>query len=104
MKIKLFLIAFLTYLSHLNAQNTLRAYLDVKTFQTTKKESYIEIFNKINAEGLKYKNINNQLIAKVLLKYSIYKNDSLVIQKVDTLLSANVIDSFYNDLFSLKIA
>lgn len=102
MKIKLFLIAFLTYLSHLNAQNTLRAYLDVKTFQTTKKESYIEIFNKINAEGLKYKNINNQLIAKVLLKYSIYKNDSLVIQKVDTLLSANVIDSFYNDLFSLK--
>lgn len=102
MKIKLFLIAFLTYLSHLNAQNTLRAYLDVKTFQTTKKESYIEIFNKINAEGLKYKNINNQLIAKVLLKYSIYKDDSLVIQKVDTLLSANVIDSFYNDLFSLK--
>ena len=102
MKIKLFLIAFLTYLSHLNAQNTLRAYLDVKTFQTTKKESYIEIFNKINAEGLKYKNNNNQLIAKVLLKYSIYKDDSLVIQKVDTLLSANVIDSFYNDLFSLK--
>ena len=102
MKIKLFLIAFLTLVSHLNAQNSLRAYLDVKTFQTTKKESYIEIFNKINAEGLKYNNINNQLTAKVLLKYSIYKNDTLVLQKIDTLQSSIVIDSIFNDIYTLK--
>ena len=102
MKIKLFIISFLIYFHTLNAQNSLRAYLDVKTFQSTKKETYLEIFNKINAEGLKYKNINNKVLAKVLLTHSIYKNDSLIIQKIDTLSSANVIDSFYNDIYTLK--
>ncbi len=98
MKIKLFLIAFFIYFSNLNAQNSIRAYLDVKTFQTLKKESYIEIFNKINAQGLKYTN----LASKVTLKYSIFKEDSLVTQTLDTLASKNVIDSIYNDLYVLK--
>lgn len=102
MKSILFILTVFIYCTSAFTQNSLRAYLDVKTFQSVKNESYIEIFNKINSIGLEYKNINNKSTAKVLITNSIFKNDSLVIQRTDTLFSTAFLDSFYNDIYGLK--
>ena len=102
MKSIIFVLTFFIYCKSGLTQNSLRAYLDVKTFQSVKNESYIEIFNKINSIGLEYKNINNKSTAKVLITNSILKNDSIIIQRTDTLFSTAVVDSFYNDIYSLK--
>jgi len=102
MKSIILVLTFFIYCTTTFTQNSLRAYLDIKTFQTVKNESYIEIFNKVNSIGLEYKNISDKSIAKVLITNSIFKNDSLVIQRTDTLFSTTVMDSFYNDIYTLK--
>jgi GWxTD domain-containing protein len=102
MKSIIFILTFFIYCTTAFTQNSLRAYLDVKTFQSVKNESYIEIFNKINSIGLQYRTLNNKSIAKVLITNTIFKNDSIVFQRTDTLFSTAVLDSFYNDIYGLK--
>jgi GWxTD domain-containing protein len=84
------------------SQNSLRAYMDVKTFHTPNNDTYVEVFNKVNINGLVFKQINNGQVAKVKITQSILKNDSLIIQKIDTLISEVIVDSLYNDLFLLN--
>ena len=82
MKSITFVLTFFIYCTTAFTQNSLRAYLDVKTFQSVKNETYIEIFNKINSIGLQYRTLNNKSIAKVLITNTIFKNDSIVIQSL----------------------
>ena len=102
MKSIIFILSFFVCCTTTYTQNSLRAYLDLKTFLSVKNEPYIEIFNKINAIGLEYRSLNNKSIAKVLITNTILRNDSIVIQKTDTLFSTAVLDSFYNDIYTLK--
>ena len=97
------LFIFFIYFNAVFSQNSLRAYLDLKKFQTTKQENYIEVFNKINANSLEYiENKNFKLQAKVKINYSIYKGDSIYTQYTDTIFSTEIIDSIYNDLYCIK--
>lgn len=101
-RIKLLFTFFICF-NAVFSQNSLRAYLDIKKFQTTKQENYIEVFNKINANSLEYlENKNFHLQAKVKINYSIYKGDSIYTQYTDTIFSTEIIDSIYNDLYCIK--
>ena len=101
MKRIILLFAFFIYINVIFSQNSLRAYLDVKTFQTTKNESYIEVFNKINANSLSFIKNENKFISKLVINHTILKNDTIIIQKKDTLQSI-VIDSIFDDIYTLK--
>lgn len=103
MKILYVLCLFIGICLNFYGQNSLKAYIDIKKFYSTENGSYLEIFNKINGESIKYSKSNNEIQGKVVVRYSIYTKDSLLFNSNDTLVTPQIKDSLINDLYDIKL-